>query len=254
MISYSFDSKPKIFRNFTKFFRNFNKIFRNFNKIFRNFPKFFEIFQIFSKFNKIFLIVGWFQYIFFLFFSVFYLLLESQPGGIDSLELIPIGSLNVGMFTNSGSVLSTYYRRGRKIEIFFSRARCLFYNKSSCSILRPALGELFQEPRFLYIQDQLGSNSIRWTRAKVEDRGGHCLFFMCYSGAHLVSGANSSGRRTRVRAQDGIFQGLCLFYMCYSRAHLVSEQFGPTDKGENGGAVCSRAIAYSTFIIPGPTW
>ncbi len=56
--------------------------------------------------------------------------------------------------------------------------------------------------------------------------------------------------------KNGMFQApLPIFYMRYSRAHLVSEQFGPTDKGESGGAVCSRAhCLYSTCVIPGPTW
>jgi hypothetical protein len=47
---------------------------------------------------------------------------------------------------------------------------------------------------------------------------------------------------------------LPIFYMCYSRAHLVSEQFGSTDKGESGGAGWSKATAFSTCVIPGPTW
>jgi hypothetical protein len=38
----------------------------------------------------------------------------------------------------------------------------------------------------------------------------------------------------------GYFRAHCLFYVCYSRAHLVSEQFGPTDKGESGGPLCLR--------------
>jgi hypothetical protein len=64
----------------------------------------------------------------------------------------------------------------------------------------------------------------------------HVLFQGPLHVLHVLFQAPLGERAVRTDRQglewrSGMFQGHCLFYIYYSRAYLVSEQFGPRDMG-----------------------